>query len=65
MSKQIKLVIGAISALATLGLITTGAASAQERSCGSCCKKMQHSEKMQSPVNSPSSSYSPGYIRGK
>ncbi|AFY96883.1 hypothetical protein [Chamaesiphon minutus] len=59
MSKQIKLAIGSILALATLGLITTGAASAQERSCGGCCKKMQ------SPVSTPSSSYSPGYIRGK
>ncbi|AFY97173.1 hypothetical protein [Chamaesiphon minutus] len=65
MSKQIKLAIGSILALATLGLITTGAASAQERSCGGCCKKMQQSEKMQSPVSTPSSSYSPGYIRGK
>ncbi|PSB47743.1 hypothetical protein [Chamaesiphon polymorphus] len=65
MSKQIKLAIGSVLALATLGLITTGAVSAQEHSCGSCCKKMQQSEKMQLPVNSPSSSYSPGYIRGK
>ncbi len=33
MSKQIKLAIGSVLALATLVLITTGAASAQERSC--------------------------------
>ncbi len=65
MLNQIKLAIGSVLALATLGLITTGAASAQERSCGICCQKMQQSEKMQLPVNSPSSSYSPGYIRGK
>lgn len=65
MSKQIKLAIGSVLALATLGLITTGAASAQEHSGGSCCNKMQQSDKMQLPVNSPSPSYSPGYTRGK
>ena len=60
MWKQIKFAIGSVFALATLVLITTGEASAQERSCGSCCKKMQL------PVSSPSgASYSPGYIRGK
>ena len=65
MWKQIKFAIGSVLTLATLVLMTTGEASAQERSCGSCCKKMQQSEKMQLPVNSPSSSYSPGYIQGK
>jgi hypothetical protein len=65
MSKQIKLAIGSVLTLATLGLITTGAASAQECSCGSCCKKMQQSDKTQLPINSSSSSYPPGYIRGK
>lgn len=73
MSNQIKLVIakrcleqvGSIFAIATLISIPTGAASAQESSCGNCCKKMQRLEKIQPPISTPSSSYLPGYIRDK
>lgn len=74
MSSQIKLVIGSIFAVATLILISTGAASAQEKGCMKTARSVQtqqqnslpsQSGQTQQPNSSPSQFSRSGYIRGK
>ena len=62
MSTQFKTLIGSIFAVAALISLSTGAASAQDKSC----MKTQQSVKTQQQSNSVPSQFSqPGYLRGK
>jgi hypothetical protein len=75
MSNQIKLTIRQVFAVATLILISTGAASAQDKGCMKTARSVQtqqqpnsspsQSVQTQQPNSSPSQFSRPGYIRGK
>jgi hypothetical protein len=74
MSNQIKLMTGSIFAVATLILISTGSASAQDKGCMKTARSVQtqqqqntspsQSVQTQQPNSSPSQFSQPGYIRG-
>ena len=76
MSNQTKLMTGSIFAVATLILISTGSASAQDKGCMKTARSVQQTQQQQNtspsqsvqtqqPNSSPSQFSRSGYIRGK
>lgn len=63
MSNQIKLAIGSSFTVATLILITMGAASAQDKGCMKTARSVQQTQPQ--PNISPAQFSRSGYIRGK